>query len=36
MGGFYGSAAVGLYASLKTAWLSYQKRQKNQAKNEQQ
>jgi hypothetical protein len=23
MGGFYGSAAVGLYSSLKTAWLSY-------------
>jgi len=33
MGGFYGSAAIGLYASLKTAWLTYQKKQKNQAKN---
>lgn len=25
MGGFYGTAAVGLYSSLKTAWISYHK-----------
>lgn len=25
MGGFYGSAAIGLYSSLKTAWLSHKK-----------
>lgn len=30
MGGFYGSAAIGMYASLKTAWVTYkQKRQKD-------
>ncbi len=26
MGGFYGSAAVGLYSSLKMSWLSYKKK----------
>lgn len=26
MGGFYGAAAIGLYSSLKTAWLSYRKK----------
>jgi hypothetical protein len=26
MGGFYGSAAVGVYSSLKTAWLAYRKK----------
>lgn len=28
MGGFYGSAAVGVYSSLKTAWISYKKKHK--------
>lgn len=26
MGGFYGAAGIGLYSSLKTAWLSYRKK----------
>ncbi|MCT8975309.1 hypothetical protein N4T77_01730 [Clostridium sp. CX1] len=29
MGGFYGSAAVGLYSSLKTAWLAHRKKRNN-------
>ncbi|RQW74900.1 hypothetical protein EBB45_09740 [Lysinibacillus composti] len=26
MGGFYGAAAVGLYASLKTTWIAFKKK----------
>lgn len=26
MGGFYGSAAIGLYASLKTSWISFREK----------
>ncbi|MFD2208913.1 hypothetical protein ACFSMW_04230 [Virgibacillus halophilus] len=26
MGGFYGAAAVGTYASLKTSWIAYKKK----------
>lgn len=28
MGGFYGTAAVGLYSSLKTAWIAYKRKRK--------
>jgi hypothetical protein len=28
MGGFYGSAAIGVYSSIKTAWVAY-KRKRN-------
>lgn len=26
MGGFYGAAAIGLYSSLKTAWITFRKK----------
>ncbi|GIO25460.1 hypothetical protein [Ornithinibacillus bavariensis] len=33
MGGFYGTAAIGVYSSLKTTWLAY-KRKRNKKKNQ--
>lgn len=32
MGGFYGTAAIGVYSSLRTTWLAYRKN-KNKYKN---
>ncbi len=31
MGGFYSSAAVGLYSSLKTSWIAFKNRRKKKA-----